>query len=353
MKHRYCCQNAAQNYLHHIIPVPDDVDVNPDCLFGIERHEFICGLKELTDIIKRIYGDMIEVPSEYGMPLVDDIVYVPPNPKAADSEYAVNRVVTILFILVQSGELSDNGIMVDKDKFKAMLKEKRSRYFKISKANMILDKLREFGFVFEYNQFTYPDNYRVIRALYGYMKNVKLNRDSLMSLNYHLIINPKSKQKNTDQMIFAEYLSGADKELFLWINEVYSKAGFYCVNPGYHFMLDYHLNQKERKRALRIRSQNGMLQVSCKLYHVSTYSELIEKASEEVKAVFCNMPVCSPENCIYKRNTCICRVDYMVDGQFYKACTYENFYYFDGFRAEDAEFFKYIFSVEAKQQQCR
>jgi hypothetical protein len=127
------------------------------------------------------------------------------------------------------------------------------------------------------------------------------------------------------------------------------KAGFYC--PGGDFRLSYHVTPKEKKRALDCFSHNGRLSVACKLYHVSEYENFIDSMPDKIKNVFQSVKDCCVENCLYKRDTCIARVDYTIDGQFYKACTFEKFYHFDDFQAEDIEFFKTIFSIETKMQQ--
>lgn len=348
-KHQYCCQNTAQNYLEHIIPVPDDFNINPACLNGIGKQEFIAGLRALTDILRNIYADMIQNPSEYGFPLVDDIVYSPHNPKAAESQYAPFRVITILYILTHTGELSDDGIIVNKQAFSEMCKAKRPVYFKLSNTKMIFQKLHDFGFTFDNYVLSYPDNNNVIRALYGYMKNTALKQHAILSLNYYLAISPVDLPADFKQTIFAKYLSGIERELYIWLNDTYIKSGFYC--SGGDFDIAYHVNAKEKKRALRCMSQNGNLTIECKLYHIGDYSEIIEKMHERYKRVFGNVKDCSIENCLYKRESCVCRVDYTIDGQFYKACTFERFFSFNGFQPEDIEFFKHIFSHEAAKQQ--
>ena len=130
------------------------------------------------------------------------------------------------------------------------------------------------------------------------------------------------------------------------------KSGFYCAVSD-DFNITYHVNPKEKKRAMRCFSQNGMLIIECKLYHIGDYSGYIEKMPERYKQNFINVKDCCIENCLYKRETCVCRVDYTIDGQFYKACTFEKFFRFEGFMPEDIEVFKHIFSHEQIKKQQR
>jgi hypothetical protein len=127
------------------------------------------------------------------------------------------------------------------------------------------------------------------------------------------------------------------------------KSGFYC--SGGDFEITYHANSKEKKRALRCHSLNGKLTVESKLYNIGDYTGLIEKMPERYKQMFREVKDCCVENCLYKRDTCICRVDYTLDGQFYKACTFEQFFHFNGFEPKDIESFKHIFTHEAESQQ--
>lgn len=348
-KHQYCCQNTAQNYLDHIISVPDDFNVNPNCLVGITRQEFISGLKTLTDILHDMYEDIIKNPAEYGLPLVDDIVYSPYNPKAGESEHSTNRLITILYILANAGQISEDRIIVDKQLFSELSKAKRPTHFKLSNTKILLKKLCDFGFVYDNFTLSYPDDSNVIHALYGYMKNTPLRRYAIFSMNYYLAIAPEDMPSDIQQTIFAEYLSGCERELYVWLNEQYTKSGFNCI--GDHFSLSYHVTSKEKKRALRCDSKNGKLRIECKLYNVGDYSGLIEKMPERIKNVFRNVKDCSIDNCLYKRETCICRVDWILDGQNYKACTFEHFFSFQGFEPDDLEFFKQMLSYESDKQQ--
>ena len=89
------------------------------------------------------------------------------------------------------------------------------------------------------------------------------------------------------------------------------------------------------------------MHITCKLYHIGEYSTLIEKSHERIKRKFLDLPVCSIETCFAKRESCSARVDYTLDGVFYKVCTYERFFSFSNFDESDFELLKHIFTVEA------
>ena len=180
-KHLFCCQNMLQNFHDHIIPVPDDFDINPSIMRGMDKQDFISGLKELTDIIRSIYIDMIQSPAEYGLPMVEDIEYAPFNPKAAASKHSANRLISLLHTLVQCGELCDSSLIVDGAAY-----SNEAKKLKITNNKMILKKICDFGFVYDNNVLTYSDSYGVIPVLYAYMKNVRLTGTPVFSLNYFL-----------------------------------------------------------------------------------------------------------------------------------------------------------------------
>lgn len=234
-----------------------------------------------------------------------------------------------------------------------MCKAKRPTFFKLSLSNCktIFQKLSEFGFTFDDYILSYPDDNRVIGALYGYMRNAELRRGGLFSLNYYLAVAWEDRPDDIEQKFFAEYLTGCEHDFYIWLNDLYMKSGFYCSGFESDFNITYHLNPKEKKRALRCHSRNGKLTVESKLYHIGDYSEFIEKMPERYKQVFRDVKTCSVENCLYKRDSCVCRVDYTLDGKDYRACTFEKFFHFDGFKPDEIEVFKHIFSHEAAKQQ--
>ena len=147
--HKYCCQNTTQNFLNHIIPVPDNINVNPDFLYGISENDFINGLKILTGTLKNIYSDIIQNPAEYGLPLIEDIEYSPFNPKAAESKNSSHRLIACVkstcYNLCKANHkvtvLSDCITSYDKKKIPEMLDYYKNQGSKIISSKDLLESV--------------------------------------------------------------------------------------------------------------------------------------------------------------------------------------------------------------------
>jgi hypothetical protein len=325
VKHLYCCQNTAQNDLDHIIPVPDDFKVDPDCLYGISKEEFIEGLKSLTDNIKEIYSDMIQNPEEYGLPLVEDIEYTPFNPKAAESKGSAARLVATLKALVQCGELSDGEIIVNKKLFSELCK---SKDYKVTNSTMILKKLSDFGFFVgcfngkgldknsDIFTFSYIDNKDITHVLYGFMKNKPL-KDPLLSLNYYWAIKQEDRPADNHQMIFAEYLNGEEREFYKRFDEYMESEGFPTGSAAdyRYFSIEYVIDAKNEKRIARCHSDYGKLQIRLQLHKSGSYIEYIEGLPERIKQMFRKESTC--RSC---RNNCWLPLHRTFEGITYTDC---------------------------------
>lgn len=352
-KHKYCCQNTAQNYLDHIIPVPDNFKVKPECLFGLNQNiNFIKGLKTLTEIIKKIYSDMIENPDEYGLLLVEDIEYNPFNPKAAESKHSSRRLITMLHTLAQCGELYDGQIVTDKKHFIEMYKSLKS-VFKISNGNMILKKLCDFGFTIDgFNGKAFDKNIdklilshidnNVVPVLYGYMKNAPL-KNPLFSLNYYLAISADDLPANNHQIIFAEYLSGNEREFYMRLNEFMKSEDFIVGDsPDYRdFSIEYLIDSKTEKRIARCYSDFGKLRVCLKLHNSDKYTEYTEKVPERVKQIFRK-----ESSCRFCREPCRMRFYRTFEGISYTDCGYWNGFDIACYEPDHMEYYKQIILLE-------
>ena len=342
--HKYCCQNTMQNLRNHIIPVPDDFNVNPACLSGIEKQDFINGLRELTNIIKSVYADMIQKPAEYGLPLTEDIEYSPANPKAAESKNSSHRLIALLHTLVQCGELSDNGLTVNDKKFSDECKKLKSKN-KVVNSKMIFKKLRDFGFTYDNNIFSYLDNNNVIAALYGYMKNIPLRHDAIYSLNYFLAA--ADLPANHHQTAIAEYLSGKEREFYIQFNEFMVNAQFAVCDEGdyrdFSFSMEYWIDAKNKERIVRCYTNYGRLLVCMKLHSTDCYDYYTENLPENIKQLFRK-----PSSCRYCVESCGSRLTRTFEGVTYTDCGYGNFFNIIDYDLDDIEYYKQLILLETK-----
>jgi len=323
--------------------VPDDFEVNPICLQGIDKPGFIDGLKELTAIVKLVYADMIQQPSEYGLPLVEDVEYAKFNPKAAESKNSSYRFVSLLHALVQSGELSNDLLIVDgKKKLPEICKK-----LKITNSKMILKKLCEFGFIYENGTLQYIDNSNVMPALYGYMKNLRLKQKAVFSLNYFL----SAKGLPTHAAIFAGYLSGSEREFYEQMNEFMEANNFVVGNAAdYHafsFSIEYLIDSKDEKRIMRCYSNFGKLLIRLKLHSSDCYDYYLEKLPERIKPMFRKKAACC--SC---RELCKRKLFRTFEGVMYTDCGYGNFFEVVSYDLDDIEFYMQIILLEAKAEKA-
>ena len=341
-KHKYCCQNTTQNFLDHIIPVPDDLKVNPDFLCGLCENDFIKGLKALTETFKNIYADIVQNPAEYGLPLVDDIEYSPFNPKAAESKNSSHRLFALLHTLAQSGELAGGEINVNDNNFNATIKKLKSIH-KISNSKMIFKKLRDFGFIYENNILSYPDDENMIPVMYGYMKNVALNHNAAFSLNCFLA----AHDVPSHQAVFTEYLSGGEREFFKLLNEFTANENFVVGDaPDYRafsFSIEYLVDSKTEKRVMRCYSDFGKLRVNLKLHNSGSYIEQIEKMPENVKQIFRKESTCR-----FCKESCRMRLHRTFEGIEYTDCGYWNGFDIICYEPSEIEYYKQIILLEVK-----
>lgn len=342
--HLYCCQNTLQNLYDHIVPVLDDFNVNHSCLFGTNKDDFIIGLKELTEIIKSIYADMINNPAEYGLPLVEDIEYKPFNPKAAISKKSSFRLVALLYTLARNSELKGNDLKVNENNFSKELKNLKSM-FKVTNSKMIFNKLRNYGFIYEDNTFSYSDNHSVIPALYGYMKNVPLQKPAIFSLNYNFA----ATDLPSHSTVFTEYLSENEREFFILLNEFMLSECFNIGNTGdyniFSYSIEYLMDSKDDKRIVRCYSDFGKLGVWLKLHNSDCYDYYIEKLPEKIKQIFRKESSC--KFCI---ESCGARIFRTFEGTEYTDCGYGNYFIITSFDLDDIKYYKQIILLERKAE---
>ena len=343
-KHLYCCQNAIQNFYDHIIPVQDNFSVKDACLCNMSKEDFINGFKELVAIIKSIYADMIQNPKEYGLPMVEDIEYSLFNPKAADSKNSAHRLFALLFTLARNGELKNDEIVVDDNKFKESLKKLKSIY-KVANSKIIMQKLHDFGFVYENGVFSYSDNRNVIPALYGYMKVASVDYPAAHSFNYLLTV----RDLPAHHAVIAEYLSGNERNFFVGMNDFMEANGFAIGDESdyrpFSFSIEYWIDSKNKKRIVRCHTDNGRLCVLLKLHNSDCYDHCTENLPENIKQIFRK-----ESSCRACRESCSYRLFRTFEGVLYTDCGYGNWFPVAVYDSNDIEYYEQILLLEAKAE---
>ncbi len=350
--HIYCCQNTAQNFLDHMIEVPNDFMVNKDCLIGIEKEGFIQGLQELTEFIKNIYTDMISDPSGFGFSLIEDIEYKPFNPKAAESKNSSNRFMLLLYLFVKCGTYENGVITVNKSLFSSACK-----VHKLSNASKIMNKLNQFGLIIDgYNErksdlFTidYPDRNLFLNALYGYMKNIAdLNeniRDSFFAFHYYLAAEQDTLPINNRFLTFTKYFKREEKEFLLSLDKALSDMDLFGeINKGYRYLYEYAKKLSKSQEPiifLRCFSEYGKLNIFIKCNFLDRYIDFIYTLPEHIKQIF-NIE----SNCRFCKDNCNARRKYEFEERLIITCGYLFSFNFKDYNPNDISYYIQIINQE-------
>lgn len=352
MKHQYCCQNATQEILDHMIPNPEYYQIDTKYLYGCDENDYIGGFACLWSIIRLIYQDIISNPADYGLPLIDDIQYPSFNAKAQESFNSSKRLVGLLGIIGQVGEIVNDELVVPIDTYRLKIKTLKTKD-KIPNAEKLLTKLMDFGFLFsDFNgkSFTkgaasfsvsFPDNPNIIKALKGYMI-IKRKTYEFYSLHYYLV-EPKVLHKNQHCITFCQYLNENERTFYEKFNNRMIEENFHCASSfSYRYTLEYCIPDKD-SYIVRCFSDENKLDVRMRLKNIDLYINYIEKMPLHIKKLFMvdsNCKNCT-ENCGYKR-------EWVIDNIKYVFCSFDNQIHIKNYILDDMECYIDILKLEAK-----
>ena len=194
MKYKYHAQYQANEYANSILPVPSDYPLN-QALPNDFRNDFA----QLVELAKIMYRDLAEKPEAYGVMLLDINVYVDKvySGPILDSYHSIRRLVDVLFILFDTGNESNNELIVDVEALKLALKTNRKDCLtsKVSKYDGIFDRLIAFGFeIVGYENGKFSKGVEQIRV--SFPKNPKLIETLKVYSNCRLNSQYKDSDKN-------------------------------------------------------------------------------------------------------------------------------------------------------------
>lgn len=177
--YNYHAQYQALEYANAMLPIPSGYPLRQGLPESF-REDFA----ELCELIQKMYADMAEHPLEYGVMLLDISVQVEKtySGELLDSHHSIRRLVDVLYVLFTCGIEKEGILTIPIDEFKIAIRTKRKDNLtnRVSKYQLILDKLLEFGFALEgYTQngfpkgldtfsLTYPTNPQIITTLKQY-----------------------------------------------------------------------------------------------------------------------------------------------------------------------------------------
>ena len=184
MEIKYQCQAQIQKILEGIKPHSDVFDVSKKYLYGLDNDTFVKGFYAVRKILISVYQDMLAVPEEYGLILVDMDISEYKNSQPRASRASALRLMALLYGLGRAGELVQNELHITAEAFQEIATIKYTGFSWMQNASMILNKLMEFGFTFiglkgksfdkKADQYvlSYPDNPAILNVLKGYAMSV-------------------------------------------------------------------------------------------------------------------------------------------------------------------------------------
>lgn len=353
LKHKYCCQNAAQRLLDHMYPVPRRFPVNPVLLDGMDEEGFLEGFHGLWRAVRALYEDMIVNPESYGLPLVEDIQYTTFNDKARESTNSAKRLMTLLRIMGRTGVMDGGGLRVDAKVYGDMIGAQKSKE-KIANPNMILTRLAAFGFVIEgldspgfprgLTSFTvtYPADPRVMGTLKAY-SGIEDREFDFFSVHYDIAALPESLPQPAHAYVFSQYLTGNQHDFFVRFNELMLEAGFDCVpSLSYSYSVEY-FDGGKKPYVARCMSEDNNLEVFLRTLNINKYEDFLDTLPSGVKDAYKAARPCT--HC----RACTSQRQFTLDGHTYELCRGESQGRIQVFNPEDAGLYVSLLKREAKR----
>lgn len=350
--HRYYCQSSAQRYLDHMIPVPDGVSFDRECLCGLDNEGFAAGLSTLTKVVRGVYLDCIADPAGYGFAAADEAELKFSDAKAAESRSSPRRIISLLHTAAACGELSGGAITVDMQRFGGACAALRPMN-RLKNTAALINKLAGHGFVFDGLSGKSSDKKNesfslrhadaaVTAAMYGYLRKCPLC-DPVFSLNYDLAAGGSDTRENLRRDVFAAYVSGAERDFFLGFDAAMKNLGvIYGDSPDYrYFSLEYLSDPKHAKIMARLYTDGGRLRVALKLRNNMKYQELLNALPEHIKEIFRGQSTC--RFCV---ESCGSRIKRTFEDVEYTDCGYLKYFEVAGLLPEDMPHYERILAAE-------
>ncbi len=340
MLYKYYVQEYAKKRVDNILPVPDNFPLRGD--YG---PDFISDFSVLTEILKKIYEDVIVNPAAYECDLYPLDKEARGRGSDNESNSSLDRIVKCLRTLCDCGEIENNTLKVNAKHFKKQIK-------KVKSYPAVLEKLNDFGFCFqdiifdkkvEYFFIQYPDKPNIIKVLKIYMDcwNAVLNDEYLKNeikkngygciayyydyylFDYKVTANPK--ELDPMQLIKDNCYAWDAERKNAYIN-FYEHSKKY---PAIRFSEGNYFIRKKRICTFRYDERREFLKL--KLKNPDKYISEIEKLPDYLQACFSKAAKkCWGCGCLgNKPETCNNRIYWKFDGTDYIGCSMDSFYFND------------------------
>ncbi|WP_058301267.1 hypothetical protein [Gorillibacterium timonense] len=334
MNHLYHVQREVTAYYRHIPHVPDDFPVDPNLLGFMEEAEFRYAFKELAERVGQVYRDMEENPSSYGVPL-SDIHEVNENKEdgnlAKASWRSVKRLGDVLQAIGSLGVLDGDGLRIPLADFRQTLK-------KMTRFQLILDRLIDFGFAIEeydgakfrkdaaFFVVSYPDNPRLPSVLKAYALSPGFHADDpheFYYMDYKRVADRDKLPSNAAALDLAALLDEDHGLLLILLHEHF--VGSMGLSAHYKDDSLEYFQKKKRVARFMIDFHTGDVMVILKLKDMDAYGLVIDSLPPELRTYF------EKGNCRYcdfqqaTAEWCKFRLSWTIDDCRQEGCGFDNF----------------------------
>ncbi len=161
---------------NELVDIPEKLEIHSDFLQRLSHEEFESAFRDIGEMFLQMYSDMADSPQRFGLPLykIDEYDYF--SSQAREARTAPWNLFYFMFCMFACGNFKENVLVAETAEIKKINKAK--------KTNLLLEALRDYGFVFEgikkcslssgdYLEIDYPDNRNILEVLSVVAKKVK------------------------------------------------------------------------------------------------------------------------------------------------------------------------------------
>jgi hypothetical protein len=362
-EHKQAAQRYVRNAKGWILPVPDDVKINPEFLGELDNDEFVSAFRDLRHLAAAMYDDIHNAPFDWGYP-----------DKSVSDEYR-NRVNDILFALVQNGACHNGVITVDAKAFFASTPVKRHK-----KVELMIKVFTQFGFVFagygkkaEKFRVSHMDNPNMVTVLCAYVHADKRGASdkALNGFSYRFLQDPATQKYPALWNQQMDYASDKLREIQAWLFDEAVKHGFIVagMNKG---CISYKKGSKEFllvRQGHRPPGANDFEHHESKIGTKVSFIHAFEHAPDKMRVLCGRFPdvfrLYDPGRCCGDKEIspdqfagrseetgkrCAFVMKFNFDGIAYKRCGLANFF-FEDINLDDVKIILEMYKIENKIKQ--
>jgi len=348
--HKYYVQIIAGNYLKNLAAETIALNVHEKFLYGLTKDEFANGYFALLSLMRQLYSDIANNPTEFGMTLKEIENINAKTPDYTNSNTSFLRMPNLLYILGVSSELAPDGVLtVD-----CSLLYSNSKPLKITGLPALLTSLRDYGFeISEPLTVSYIDNpflttvlKSMANALFeltgGDLRNSK--NDYFYMMHPGLLANENVKEP---KLYIDSLLSALAPSQRLFASELHdfvesnTKQDVRKSQLMRNEWICTYTNKQTKKVLMGLHTSQDKLAVKLNLQNIGQYISLIMGMPDSIQDVVINGGFecggCNPR--------CSGGFAFEINGKQYNKCRCGSFM-FGGLTSESVAHFKHLIEKE-------